>query len=550
MRTAAFLSLVLFLGCKSAPTIIPGPVHGAVAAPERHAKDAGEDVLRDGGNAVDAAVCMAFVLAVTHPEAGNLGGGTLMVVHTPTEDFAVDAREVATRAARTGLYLDADGKPKPDATLVGPLAAGVPGTVAGLLLLHERAGKLPRERILAPAIELADGGFRVDAGLHDSLAKHRDLLSKFPETASIFLPDGQVPDAGYRLQQPELANALREISANGTQGFYRGWMAQRIQEVSEKYGGNITIGDLYTYEAKIRAPIKGSYRGLEVLTMPPPSSGGVCVLQILDLLERGGYDWMRPEQRAHLLVEAERRAFADRALYFGDPDAVEVPVVELLDPNYLQSRFVTIHMTEATPSAQVKGGLPTAESAQTCHLSVADEQGYAVSLTTTLNGAYGCGVSVSGVLLNNEMDDFTLLPGVPNQFGLIQGESNLLAAGRRPLSSMSPTIVLKDGQVDLVVGSPGGPTIISVVAEVIANRYAAGMSLEAAIRAPRRHCQWMPDEVLAEPLPPDVARALDDLGHHVRIKKEPMGDVQAVGRNPMGRLHGVSDPRGRGAATR
>jgi gamma-glutamyltranspeptidase / glutathione hydrolase len=549
MRTLPFLALVLFLGCKSAPTILPGPVAGAVAAPESRAKDAGEDILRDGGNAVDSAVCMAFVLAVTHPEAGNLGGGSLIVVHTPKEDFTIDAREIAPRAARPDLYLDAKGKPRPGATLVGPLAAGVPGTVAGLMLLHERAGRLPRERVLAPAIELAEEGFRVDDGLHASLARHRDLLSKYPETADIFMPEGRVPEAGDRLVQRELAGVLREISMHGAAGFYRGWMAQRIQEVSEKYGGALTIGDLYTYEAKVREPVRGGYRGMDIVTMPPPSSGGVCVLQVLDLLERGGYDWMRGEQRAHLMIEASRRAFADRAIYFGDPDAVGVPVGELLDPDYLQSRFVTIQMTRATPSTQVKGGLPS-ESAETCHLSVADNEGNAVALTTTLNGAYGCGVSVSGVLLNNEMDDFTLLPGVPNQFGLIQGEANALAPGRRPVSSMAPTIVLKDGQVDLVIGSPGGPTIISVVAQVIANRYAAGMSLEEAIRAPRVHCQWMPDEVLCEKLPPEVRRALEELGHRLREKEGAMGEVQAVGRNQMGRLHGVSDPRGRGAATR
>lgn len=550
MRALLATALVLSLGCKSAPTIIAGPVAGAVAAPERHAKQAGEDILRDGGNAIDAAVCMGFVLAVTHPEAGNLGGGSLIVVHTAKGEFAIDAREVAPRAARPELYLGADGKPRPGATLVGPLAAGVPGTVAGLMLLHERGGRLQRERVLAHAIELAEEGFKVDAGLHDSLTRHRELLSKYAETAAIFLPEGRVPRVGDRLVQRELAGALREISMHGAAGFYRGWMAQRIQETCEKYGGNLTIGDLYTYDAKVREPVRGSYRGMDVVTMPPPSSGGVCVLQMLDLLERGGYDWMRPEQRAHLLVEAGRRVFADRAVYFGDPDVVKVPVAELLDPNYLQSRFVTIDMTRATPSADVKGGLPT-ESAETCHLSVADSEGNAVALTTTLNGAYGCGVSVSGVLLNNEMDDFTLLADVPNQFGLIQGEANLLVPGRRPVSSMSPTIVLKDGQVDLVIGSPGGPTIISVVAQVIANRYAAGMPLADAVRAPRVHCQWMPDEVLLEPtLSPEVRRTLAELGHSVREKKEPMGDVQAVGRGSMGQLHGVSDPRGRGAATR
>ena len=299
----------------------------------------------------------------------------------------------------------------------------------------------------------------------------------------------------------------------------------------------------------MREPIRGTYRGLTVLTMPPPSSGGVCLLQILDLLEHGGYETMRAGQRAHLFVEASRRSFADRAQYFGDPDAVQVPVEALLDPAYLQGRLATVSMTKATPSGEVKGGLP-AESKQTCHFSVADDQGNAVACTTTLNGAYGCGVSVSGVLLNNEMDDFTLLPGVPNQFGLVQSDANTIAPHRRPVSSMTPTIVLKDGRVELVLGSPGGPTIISTVALVLANRYAAGMTLEESIRAPRLHCQWMPDEVLTEKLPPDVKASLEALGHRLRESPRPIGDVQAVGRSPMGRLVGQSDPRGRGAGTK
>jgi gamma-glutamyltranspeptidase/glutathione hydrolase len=549
MRRLLPLILALSLGCKSTPPILGGPVKGAVASPERYAKEAGEDVLRDGGNAVDAAVCVGFVLAVTHPEAGNLGGGSLLVVHTPKEDFTIDAREVAPRDAKPALYLDMNGKPRRDATLVGPLASGVPGTVAGLLLLHQRAGSLPRERVLAPAIRLAEDGFEVDQGLADSLARHRELLAKYYETASIFLPGGNVPKKGARLQQKELASVLREISMHGAEGFYRGWVAQRIEETSTKYGGILTIGDLFTYQAKVREPLRGTYRDLDVLTMPPPSSGGVCLLQILAMLEMGGYESMRPEQRAHLFIEASRRAFADRAEYFGDPDAVEVPVAKLLDPDYLRSRFLTISMTRATPSADVKGGLPP-ESKETCHYSVADDQGYAVSCTTTLNGAYGCGVSASGVLLNNEIDDFTLVPNVPNQFGLLQGGKNLLAPGRRPVSSMTPTILLKGGEVEMVLGSPGGPTIISTVAQVISNRYAAGMDLEQAIAAPRLHCQWMPDEVLTEPLPPDLRRALEDLGHRLRESKGPIGDVQAVSRTSMGHLTGASDPRGRGAATR
>jgi gamma-glutamyltranspeptidase/glutathione hydrolase len=541
--------LPLALACQSSPTMLAAVAPGAVAAPERYAADAGEQALRDGGNAIDAAVTMGFVLAVTHPEAGNLGGGGFLLVHTPTEEFAIDAREVAPRAARAELYLDMNGRPRRDATLVGPLAAGVPGTVAGYLLLHERLGRLPRERVLAPAIRLAREGFRVDKGLAESLARHRDLLARYPETAAIFLPEGKVPAEGDRLVQGDLATVLEEISARGKEGFYRGWFASRVAEVSEKYGGVLTIGDLYTYEARVREPLRGSYRGLTVLTMPPPSSGGVAMLQILDLLERGGYAGMRPEQRLHLFAEASRRAFADRAAYLGDPDFTPIPVERLLDPDYLQSRFLTISMTRATPSTEIRGGLP-AESKETCHFSVADNHGNAVSCTTTLNGAYGCGVVASGVLLNNEIDDFSIARGFPNQFGLVQGDANRIAPGRRPLSSMTPTILLRDGQVELVLGSPGGPQIISAVTQVLAGRYAAELSLADAVRAPRIHCQWRPDEILFERLEPAERRSLEALGHRLRESARPMGDVQAVGRSSLGRLVGVSDPRGRGAATR
>jgi len=550
-RLLALAILATLFSCKSAPAILDTPVPGAVAVPEPYARTVGEEILREGGNAFDAAVAIGFTLAVTHPEAGNLGGGGFLVVHTPTEDFTIDAREIAPRDAKESRYLNSVGKPRKDATLVGPLAAGVPGSVAGYLMLQERLGRLPRERVLAPAIALARDGFEVDQGLHDSLARHRALLEKFPETAAIFLPGGRVPAKGDRLRQPDLARVLEDIAKQGRDGFYQGWFPQRVQEQSEKYGGILTVGDFFTYKAKERAPLRGTYRGLTVLTMPPPSSGGVCVLQILDLLERGGYEGMRSEQRRHLFIEASRRAFADRAEYFGDPDFTDVPVARLLDPQYLAARFETISMQRATPSTEVKGGLaPAPGPAETCHFSVADDRGNAVACTTTLNGAYGCGLAVSGVLLNNEMDDFTLRPGVPNQFGLVQGDKNRIAPGKRPLSSMTPTILLRDGQVALVLGSPGGPTIISTVSQVLANRYAAGMTLAEAIRAPRIHCQWLPDEVLIESLPASERRSLEALGHRLRESERPLGDVQAVGRSSTGRLMGETDPRGRGAATR
>jgi gamma-glutamyltranspeptidase/glutathione hydrolase len=556
-RILRILPLLLFCGACGTPRTSTADLTGAVASPEPYAAKAGEKVLLDGGNAVDAAVCMGFVLAVTHPEAGNLGGGGFIVARSAEgRSVVIDARETAPRGAKRDMYLDRRGRPRPDASLVGPLAAGVPGSVAGYLMLHERYGTLPRRRLVEPAIRLAEKGFRVDAGLRASLERNRDLLKRFPETAAIFLPGGEVPRAGDKLRQPALAKVLHAIAENGLHGFYRGWFAQEVQDACKKYGGLLTIGDFYTYRAKERQPLRGMFRGHEILTMPPPSSGGVCLLQMLDLLERGELGALRPEQRLHLFAEAGRRAFADRARYFGDPDFTAVPVAQLLDEDYLAQRFATIRMDRATPSDQVRGGLRALaaggrrEREETCHFSVLDDAGNAVSCTTTLNGAFGCGLAVSGVLLNNEMDDFTIKPGIPNQFGLLQGEKNAIAPGKRPLSSMTPTILVKDGRPFLVLGSPGGPTIISTVCQVIYRHIAAGLSLKDAIAAPRIHQQWMPDEILFESLTPQERRSLEALGHRLRERKRPMGDVQAVSWNRLDRPTGVSDPRGRGAASK
>jgi gamma-glutamyltranspeptidase/glutathione hydrolase len=549
-RLVLLFSLALICaGCRT-PRPSTAAVPGAVAAPEAHAAAAAERILLDGGNAIDAAVCAGFVLAVTHPQAGNLGGGAFILVHTKERDLVIDAREVAPRAAKPDMYLDRRGRPRQGASLVGPLAAGVPGSVAGYLALHGQLGKLPRQRVLAPAIRLAEKGFRVDAGLQASLERHRELLAKFPETAGIFLPEGRVPRKGTKLRQPALAKVLRAIAEEGAAGFYRGWFAEELQETCKRHGGVITIGDLYTYKAKLREPLRGRYRGHDVLTMPPPSSGGVVLLQMLDSLERGNYAEMRPEQRLHLFAEAGRRAFADRARHFGDPDFVDVPVRELLDEAYLAERFATIHMGAATPSAQITGGPVGGEKDETCHFSVIDALENAVACTTTLNGAYGCGLAVSGVLLNNEMDDFTVAPGVPNVYGLIQSEKNAIRPGKRPLSSMTPTILLSNGRPTLALGSPGGPTIISTVCQVISNHHALGMDLRQAVAHPRIHNQWMPDEILFERLDTAERRSLEALGHRLRQRRDPMGDVQAVGYNKLGQLIGVADPRGRGIASR
>jgi gamma-glutamyltranspeptidase/glutathione hydrolase len=518
---------------------------GALAAPERLAADEGARILRRGGNAADAAVCVGFVLAVTHPAAGNLGGGGFILVHSAEEDAVIDAREIAPRAARRDMYLDEQGDPIPDASLVGPLAAGVPGSVAGYARLHSRYGTMDWAELLEPAIRLAEEGFSVSDELRASLERHRELLIQFPETARIFLPGGEVADT---LRQPELAKVLRAIAERGPRGFYEGWVAESLAETCARYGGRITVGDLYTYESKLRAPLRGRYRGYDVVTMPPPSSGGVVLLQMLGMLERGRDAGMLPTQHLHFFTEVSRRAFADRSFYFGDPDFVEVPVEQLLDPEYLRARFESIVMTRATPSSEVRGGLPLPDSEETCHFSVVDKDGNAVSCTTTLNGAYGCGLAASGVLLNNEMDDFTIKPGVPNQFGLIQSARNAIEPRKRPLSSMTPTIVLEGNRPVLVLGSPGGPKIISAVCQVIARHLGQGVDLEEAVATPRVHCQWLPDEVLTEELPRTEIEALERLGHRLRRAERPIGDVQAVGRTRQGKPFGVSDPRGQGAA--
>ncbi len=545
LAPVAALALLLAACASTLPEgATAGALPGAIAAPEPHAAREGAKVLRDGGNAFDAAVTIGFVLAVTHPEAGNLGGGGFLLAHRPGEEFVIDAREVAPLAATRDMYLDAQGVLRPDASLVGPLASGVPGSVAGYLRLHERCGSLPRGRLLAPAIRLAEEGFLVDQGLAASLERSRHLLSRFEATRRVFFRDGRPLRQGERLAQPELATVLRAISGQGADGFYRGPVAQAIVEGCTAHGGRITLEDLATYRPREREVLKGRFAGHEVLTMPPPSSGGVLLLQILSMLEQGGYGGMRPVQRHHLFAEASRRAFADRATHFGDPDFVEVPVDALLDPDYLKARLESIDLTRATPSSAIEARPLPAESGETCHFSVVDRAGNALSCTTTLNGAYGCGLVVHGLLLNNEMDDFAAKPGVPNQFGLVQGGKNAIEPGKRPLSSMAPTILLRDGQPVLVLGSPGGPTIISVVAQVIANRLLLGMDLAAAVRAPRLHNQWLPDELMHENLPPDEARALERLGHRLRRKAGPMGDVQAVGLGE----GAVSDLRGRGAA--
>jgi gamma-glutamyltranspeptidase/glutathione hydrolase len=560
------LALLLLLFC--APSLSAGraqvvrrplPVRrGMVVSAERHASAAGLAILKQGGNAVDAAVATAFALAVTLPRAGNLGGGGFLVLSRPGEgggQVALDFRETAPRRAHAALYRDPrTGEVRKEASRVGALAVGVPGTVAGLCHAAERWGRLERAVLLAPAIRLAAEGFLVDAVLADSLERSRALLETHPETRRIFLKGGEGLRSGERFRQPELARVLRLIADRGPDAFYRGPIAAAIVAEMRSRGGLIDAEDLAAYRARERQVLRGRYRGHEVVTMPLPSSGGICLLQMLGLLETFPVAELGfgSAERAHLLVECMRLSFRDRAAHLGDPDFAPIPVESLLSARWRDRTRAQI-TPWARPSASLGAWQPKKqERAQTTHLSVCDGEGGAVSLTTTLNGSYGCGLTVPGCgfLLNNEMDDFASAPGVPNDFGLIQGPANAVGPRKRPLSSMTPTLLLRDGEVVFVTGSPGGPTIINTVLQTIVNHVDHGMDPAQAVAAPRLHHQWMPDRVRYERhgLGSDLVRALEARGHVLQPVRF-LGNAQAIGRDPKtGELRGLADPRGNGVA--
>ena len=546
-----------------AVTVLPEPVRSQARAPEpvrgqkvmvasasEHATRAGLAVLRKGGNAVDAAVAVGLALAVTYPIAGNLGGGGFMVVRTAAgKTVAIDYRETAPAKSRRDLYLDASGQVIPNASTTGYLAPGVPGTVAGLSLALERYGTLKWRDVVEPARRLAAEGFPVSYTLARTLRESK--LDRFPESKRVFLRGGNLYREGETLRQPELAETLKRLEERGPREFYEGRTAELIAADMQANRGLITREDLKAYRPVVRGPIRGSYRGCEIVTMPPPSSGGVALIEMLNMLE--GYDvgalGHNSSRKYHLFTEVMRRAFADRAEFMGDPGFVKMPIAGLTSKRYAANLVKGIDLSKATPSTQVKAGKPAPyESPQTTHFSVVDAQGNAVSNTYTLNTAYGSGVTVRGVgvLLNNEMDDFTSKPGVPNAFGLIQGEANAIAPGKRPLSSMTPSLVLKDGKLFLVVGSPGGPTIINTVLQVIVNVVDHGMNVRQAVTEPRIHHQWLPDAIQTEPygLSTDVAEALRAKGHHLADKPGYMGDAQVIMIDPKSGVRlGASDPR-------
>ncbi len=523
---------------------------GVVTSAEFHASEAGAQILRNDGNAIDAAVATALALAVTYPAAGNIGGGGFMVIRLADgRSTTIDYREVAPELGGRNMYLDTNGNLIPDLSTHGIKAAGVPGTVAGLALALKKYGTMKWADVVEPARRLAYEGFLVSKHLASSL-KSDKWLTKDPESCRVFQRNGNFYREGEIFKQPELAATLKRIKEIGPDEFYRGETAKQIARFMKSSGGLITEKDLSKYRAIERKPVVGQYRGYTIITMPPPSSGGIVLLQMLQTLE--SFDMTQigatSPQHYHLLAEAMRRAFADRSEYFGDPDYVKVPMKGLLDPAYNKSRAQDIQLTRATPSSSIKPGEPQPhESTETTHFSVVDAHGNAVSNTYTLNFLHGSGVTVpgAGFLLNDEMDDFAAKPGAANGFGLIQGEKNAIAPHKRPLSSMTPTIVLKNNKPILVVGSPGGPTIINSVLQVILNIVDHKMSVMEAVNATRMHHQWMPDEIAMERRGTQTSTvdSLKSLGHTVRLQGT-IGDVQAIGVDPItGAVTGVSDPR-------
>jgi gamma-glutamyltranspeptidase / glutathione hydrolase len=559
---AAVFSLLTapFAGLHAEPAAIYSPMdrvhpvyaaHGMVASQEALATNIGVDILRRGGNAVDAAVAVGFALAVTLPEAGNLGGGGFMLVHMAAtgQTVAIDYREKAPAAATRDMFLDAEGNADPELSRWSGLATGVPGTVAGLALALQRYGTMSLSEVMAPAIALAEDGIEVTPGLAEALAESHDTFAKYSSSAAVFLrPDGAGFAAGERLVQSDLANSLRAIAKDGPDALYRGEIGRLVAAAMARSGGLITTDDLANYEAVVREPVRGTYRGYDIESMPPPSSGGVHVVEILNILE--GYDigalGFGSAETIHLMAEAMKRAYADRSEYLGDSDFVDVPLKGLTSKAYADALRATIDPRHATPSVEIKPGGPQPyESNQTTHFSVVDKDGNAVSNTYTLNFLFGSGLVAegTGILLNNEMDDFSAKPGVPNAYGLIGGDANAVEAGKRPLSSMSPTIVLKDGKTFLVTGSPGGSRIITTVLQVIMNVIDHGMNVAEASAAPRMHHQWLPDELRVEDgFSPDTLKLLEAMGHTVAVKTT-MGSTQSILRRDDGALFGASDPR-------
>ena len=553
------LPLIMLCSCAHKMGGTDGPQtfqHAAVVTAYPDASKVGADILKKGGNAVDAAVAVSFALAVTLPSAGNIGGGGFMVLRMANgEANTLDFREKAPASASRNMYLDSSGNVTAGASLIGTKAAGVPVTVDGMYSAHEKYGKLPWKQLIQPAIDLARNGFRITKQTADGLNGNREDFMKI-NPQSTYLINNDKWKEGDILKQEDLAKTLEIIRDNGRDGFYAGSTAQKIVAEMQQSNGIITLNDLSNYKSIWRKPITGFYQGndsyerYDIITMPPPSSGGVALMQLLKMMEpyaiaRTGF---HSSASVHLMTEAENRVYADRAEWMGDPDYFHVPIGQLLDSSYNRNRMKDFDSVHATPASAIKAGDVTVEEReQTTHYSIIDQWGNAVAVTTTLNGSCGCKVFVEGAgfLLNNEMDDFSIKPGVPNAYGLVGGEANAIEPGKRMLSSMTPTIVTKNGKLFMVVGSPGGSTIITTVFQTIVNVVDFNMNMQQAVDAKRFHSQWLPDEIQTEinALDTNVINQLRAMGHKVK-ERGPIGHCDAILVLPNGGYETGADNRG------
>lgn len=523
--------------------------NGMVASEQGLATQVGLDILKQGGNAIDAAVAVGFALAVVLPNAGNIGGGGFMVLHDDKtgKDVAIDFREIAPAKASRDMYLNNQGNVIDGKSLFTHDASGVPGTVAGMEYALKKWGTMPLSKVLEPAIKLADKGFIVSDVLAQTLKEEKSTLGKWSASKAIFFKNGEPLKSGDLLVQKDLAKSFRLIAKQGAKAFYQGEIATKIAKEMQSHGGTMTLEDLKTYKVVERQPIIGDYRGYKVVTMPPPSSGGVHLIEILNMLEHYPIkeDGVNSAKNIHHMAESMKLAYADRSEYLGDPDFVKIPITGLTSKAYANERVKTIDDNKARLSSNIKPGKPQPyESDQTTHFSVMDKAGNAVAVTYTLNLNFGSGIVAegTGILLNNEMDDFSVKPGVPNAFGLVGGTANAIEAKKRPLSSMTPTIVMKNNKPWLVTGSPGGARIITTVLQSVVNTIDHEMNPAEAIITPRVHHQWLPDELrVEEGISPDTIKLLQDKGHKV-VTKAPMGRIQIIQADDSG-FYGYSDPR-------
>jgi gamma-glutamyltranspeptidase / glutathione hydrolase len=554
----AFASLWLGFGlCTDAPAFTREPVsakNGMVVTSQAEATRVGVEILRAGGNAIDAAVAVGYALAVTNPCCGNIGGGGFATIHLADgRDVFFNFRERAPGAATEAMYLDDKGEIIKDLSLKGYLAVGVPGSVLGLDTMLRKYGSMPREKIMAPAIALAENGFVLSKGDADIIARYTEDFSQQPNIAAVFLKDGKPLQAGERLVQKNLAATLKLIAKDGPDAFYKGPISDAVVAASAANGGILSKQDFESYSVSEAEPVRCTYRTFAIISAAPPSSGGTTICQILNIIEPDPIGELGYHSAAavHLMAEAMRHAFVDRNFLLGDPDFVKNPVEQLVSKSYAAKIRAGIDPAKAASSKDVQQGTPPHEGMETTHYSIVDAKGNAIAVTYTINALFGAGIIAgdTGFFLNNEMDDFTTKPGAPNLFGLVQGKKNAIAPGKRPLSSMSPTIVMKDGKVFMVTGSPGGSRIISIVVGTIMNVVDHGMTIQEAVNAPRIHHQWLPDQITVEPfaLSPDTKKILEAMGHKI-IEQSPWGAAEAITIVPEVPLGGEAGSSGNDAA--